>query len=233
MASRLHSYTIKRTLRIVATVVGSLALVSAIAFAFVRVFSISRVEVDGQGMSIELDKAKLGENLLFVPTDRLRHDLLAAYPLLGAVRFEKQYPGTLIIHLIKRQPFALLVSRGATYALDASGVVLDNAVSTGAYPILEFDVGSLAIGSIVPDPRVKASLAFLQALHGVLPIARLGTRDTSSILAVMEHTNIFLPQTGDLRAKADTLQTIIEGFRIKGTLPTVIDLRFQKPIVTN
>ncbi len=61
----------------------------------------------------------------------------------------------------------------------------------------------------------------------------ISEKDSASILATMGHTNIFLPQKGDLKVKAGTLQTIVMGFRIKGTLPTVIDLRFEKPIVTN
>jgi cell division septal protein FtsQ len=233
MASRLYAYTLRRTLRVVGIVIAVLLLVAGAVFGFVRLFSIRQIEVDGNGLSIELDRTKLGDNLLFIPTDRLTRDLLNNYPFLSDVRFEKRLPGTLIIHLVKRQPFAILETKSARYELDTSGTVLDNAKSTAGYPLLRFDEGPLAIGSRVVDPKVLGSLAFLEALKGAIQIESMGEKDSASVYAIMGKTNIFLPQTTDMRAKADTLQTIIEGFRIKGTLPTVIDLRFEKPIVTN
>ncbi len=233
MASRLHSYTLRRTLRVIGVVILSLVAVIALGFVFVEGLSITRVEVDGQGMTIELDKSKLGGNLLLIPTARLTQELLSEYPLLSSVRFEKRFPGTLIIHLTKRQPFAVLSSDNISYIVDREGVVLGNAAGDATYPVMQFDVGPVVIGGKLTDTNVQSSLAILGALYGVVPISRLSSHDSTSIQAVMGNTNIFFPQTGDMKAKADTLQTIVEGFRIKGTLPTVIDLRFDKPIVTN
>jgi len=231
--SRLHSYTLRRIIYRIGIVLVSLVVIAAIGLLFVRLFSIDRIEVDGDGVSIELDKEKLGNNLLLVPADRLTKDLLSAYPLLSSVRFEKRLPGTLGIHLTKRQPFVLIVTDRGMYVLDKEGVVLDNAASKDGYPVFRFDVGSLSIGSRVVDTRVSSSLAFLNAMPDASVISLVREKDSASILAIMGNTNIVFPQTGDVRVKADTLQTIIEGFRIRGTLPAVIDLRFDKPIVTN
>ncbi len=233
MASRLYSYTIRKVLRITGFVLLSFAVAGAAGLLFVRAFSIRQVEVDGDGMTIELDRSKLGENLWLIPTDRLTRELVADYPLLSTVRFEKRFPGTLIIHLVKRKPIANIVSGGVSYAVDADGYILGNATSLTAYPVLQFDIGLYAIGSKAADDRVHACLAFLKELNGALAIQRMTNGSGTSIRAIMGNTDILLPQHGDIRRKADTLQTIVEGFRIKGTLPAVIDLRFEKPIVTN
>lgn len=233
MASRLHNYAFKRVLKIIGIVILSLVSVFGMGLLFVRLFSLERVEVDGSGVTIEIDKAKLGENLLVVPVDRLTKELLESYPLLSSVRFEKRLPGTLIIHLSKRQPSLYITTAGNTYALDLDGVVLDNATNTNGFPLMIFDVGPLSIGSRISDVRVVSTLTFLKKLSGSLGISRINERDSASIQAMMGNTVIILPQKGDMGAKADTLQTIVEGFRIKGILPTVIDLRFEKPIITN
>ncbi len=221
-------------LRVVGLVILSLAVTAALVYGFVRATVVRQIVVDGQGMLIELDRSKIGENLLFLQTDRLTHDLLSAYPVLASVRFEKKYPGTLIIHLVRRQPVAMIRSHGGTYLVDADGIILDNAGPQTALPLMSMDISVPSIGSRVTNPEARAALTFINALHGSLPVTEMRDNPANaSIRAVMGNTDIFLPQMGDLGQKASTLQTIVEGFRIKGTLPTVIDLRFDKPIVTN
>ncbi|MEK7533214.1 MAG: hypothetical protein AAB542_02160 [Patescibacteria group bacterium] len=233
MASRLHAYTIKRAAKIAARVMVLFLCTVGLSLLVVRVFTIKDVVVDAPLMAIELDKSRFGKNLLFLPTEKLRADLLNNYSLLSEVRFEKQYPGTLVVHLIRRNTFAVLRSQGIVYALDERGLVLGGVGDEAGYPVLEFRAGILAIGSEVTHPGVISGLAFLKRLGGSIPISRIFERDSLSIQAVSGHTNIFLPQIGDISGKADTLQTIVEGFRIKGALPTVIDLRHEKPIITN
>ena len=233
MASRLHVYTIRRMFRIAAGVAGIVLLAALFALLVVRVFTIKDVIVDAPLMSIELDKTKIGKNLLFLPTEKLRADLLNNYPLLADVRFEKRYPDTLVVHLVRRNVFAVLQSEGNVYALDEHGLVLGGVSDAQGYPTLEFRAGILAIGSTLRHPGVLSALTFLKELNGSPPVSKIFERDSLAIQAISGHTNIFLPQIGDMSAKADTLQTIIEGFRIKGTLPTVIDLRHEKPVITN
>lgn len=234
MTSRLHAYTIKRLMRIVVSVLLLIAFTGLLSWLTVRAFTIQNIVVDAPLMSIELDKKRFGKNLLFLPTAKLREELLKNYSLLSDVRFEKKYPGTLIVHLIRRETFAVLVSEGVSYAIDDRGLVLGGTESNETrYPVLTFRCGALAIGSTVPCQGVRASLTFLHNLEVSEYPTRMQEKDSLSIHAIRGDTNIFLPQTGDLGAKADTLQTITEGFRIKGTLPTVIDLRFEKPIITN
>jgi len=231
--SRIHTYMVKRNLRIAGSVTLLLIGALLISLLVVRTFTIQNIVVDAPGMTIELDNNRFGKNLLFLPIDTFRHELLATYPLLSDARFEKKFPGTLVVHLVRRAAFAHLRLKETIYAVDVNGLVLGIDTDVNGYPLLEFDVGTVSIGNTISDGRVRASLSFLAHLSPALPVSEIKERDSTSLLARMGNTNIFLPQTGDLGGKADTLQIITEGFRIKGALPAVIDLRFAKPIVTN
>lgn len=233
MSSRLHTYTLKRSLRFIGGVVLLLAITLLISWVVIHTFTIKDVIVDATGMTIQLDKEKFGKNLLFLPVSTLRMELLSTYPLLGDVQFERKFPSTLIVRLKRRTTYALLQSEGNVYAVDAYGLVLGSTKYTQMYPTLIFDVGILSIGSRVKDNRVEASLSFLRKMESHALIQSIHVRDGQSIQAKLGNSNIFLPHIGDLSAKADTLQIIMEGFRMKGTLPAVIDLRHDKPIITN
>ena len=137
-----------------------------------------------------------------------------------------------MVHVALRQTYAYLFSQSHQYAVDREGVVLAETDKNDTLPKLSFDVGIRSIGSKIVDKRVLEVLRFLNALPEGISIESVTEKDSASIQATMGHTNIFLPQNSDLKVKAGTLQTIVMGFRIKGTLPTVIDLRFDKPIVT-
>lgn len=233
MASRLHAYTVRRTLRIMGVIVLIILLAVLFGFLIARAFELKRVEVEGAGIAVSVNRDKLGQSLLFLQTARVREELLENYPLLFSVRFEKKFPDTLIIHLIKRQPYVILVSRGIQYPLDRDGYVLDAVPRESGYPVFFLDTPPLSVGSPVKEEKVRTGLTFLTALSGSVPVSTIREVDGAYLAARSGNTNIFLPQKGDIRGKAATLQTIIEGFRIKGNLPSVIDLRFDKPVVTN
>ena len=226
------SYQIKRSLRTVASIVIVLLAAVGLGWGVNKFFTLQNIEVIGSGIQIELDKNALSHNLLFFPAKQLEQQILRDYPLLSAVSIEKRFPATLIIRVTQRKAIARLLTNGQTYVLDETGVVLGNAPFDAPLPTLQFDLGTLAIGSQVSDHRVELSLLLVSRVKDVLTIDTVFEKDSSTLQAKAGSTSIFLPQNGDIGTKAATLQTIIEGFRIKGTLPTVIDLRFEKPIIT-
>lgn len=226
-----HAHIIKRAARIMCSVIALLLFVTLGAWMIHDVFVLKQIEVVGDPVDIQVDKERLGKNMIFLQTKQLAHDLLGAYPLLDTVTFSKSYPSTLVVRVTLRKPFVVLSTQSLHYELDREGVVLGNDTQKQRMPTLFFDVPPLSIGSRVRDARVVASLQLL-SLVSDLPIEEIRQKDSAAILATSGHTNIFIPQSADMRRQAATLQTIVTGFRIKGTLPTVIDLRFDKPIVT-
>ncbi|OGG34522.1 hypothetical protein A2363_04995 [Candidatus Gottesmanbacteria bacterium RIFOXYB1_FULL_47_11] len=197
-----------------------------------KLFALTSILVIGENIQITVDLKKLPKTLLFFPSEKIRSDLLAANPILGDITFEKKYPHTLVINPVMRSAYAILITPSRQVFVDDQGVVLGDTPGTPpGLPTIRVDAPNIRIGQKIADPRIVAALSFLRGTRGVLPVG-LVEEQSGSLHAVSATLDIFFTQDAIEQTLA-TLQTLIAGFRIKGTLPKVIDLRFDKPVITN
>jgi hypothetical protein len=110
-------------------------------------------------------------------------------------------------------------------------VLEDSDTSIPDLPHLVIPLTAVRIGETINDPRVAAAIAFVKGTRDFLPVQTITIEDESSLRAKSNTMDILFPQDGSSATILATLQTLLAGFRIKGTLPTFIDLRFNKPIV--
>lgn len=195
-------------------------------------FTIRNVEVVGEGISVSVDEERFVKNLLLFPTDALRSQLLRDYPLLADVEIRKKYPDTIVIVAHPREPLAMIISEGRAYLAGNDAVVLGLAEGGENLPRGYFPVRTYATGESIAEAPARAFVAFLAAFLEHVQVSEAVPLDGSSIRIKFSQVNIYVTQDSNMDEKASTLQTLLAGFRIKGTLPAVIDLRFDKPIVT-
>lgn len=182
-------------------------------------------------MQIVIDEKKMSKNLLFFPSGRARKELLADNILLSDVQFQKKYPHTLVIVPLLRPAFVRLRSGDRVVLVDRTGVVLMDGDQGLALPIIQFSLPFVRVGETITDKRVQMSLAVLDGLQKAFTIISITEFDGPSLFVKTDKTDIFIPQESDVVGILATLQTLITGFRIKGTLPAVVDLRFDKPVI--
>lgn len=195
-------------------------------------FSIEHVEIIGQGVNIAIDENKLPKNLLFFPTESVAGSILTENTLIEQVQIEKKYPHTLVIHISPRTPFANILQNDAYIQVDRTGFVLGASEGMAPLPVISFPVRSVIIGTRITDEKFMHALAFLEKTKEFISFDHVDEYDSASFRATMGQTDIIIPQLGEPDRITTTLQTLLAGFRIKGTLPKTIDLRFDKPIVT-
>lgn len=194
-------------------------------------FTIRSIEVVGENAIVQIDEQKIGRNLLFFPSEQLHTRVLADNPWLSDVRFEKRFPGTLRIVPTRRQPIAVLVSGDRTVLVDKEGMVVGDGDGGSDLPRLRFPPMPLRVGEIIGNDDIHLALALTEGLAGDIAIRTI-TRDAGGYLRAQTDTlNIIIAQDQAASDTLATLQTLLTGFRIKGTLPTVVDLRFDKPVV--
>lgn len=228
--------SVRPYLRRFGKIIITILLIAVISFAGVlgarTAFKIRSIEVVGSGISIVLDRNKFPDNLLFFPVAKMREELLTDNQLLEDIQFTKRYPDTLIIKPILRKPIAVLELPDRSLLLARTGAVVGVSGTAGDLPVIAIDSTGFSIGSIVNEPRILTALSFIDVVGRFLVIDRITSNDELSIRAKTKETDIIVTQNSDMATIAATLQTMMTGFRIKGTLPHTIDLRFRKPVVT-
>jgi len=207
-------------------------LTAVILYTIMYGFEVKRIEFLGEGMNAQINEQLITGNIIFFPSEKIRQELLRTYPILQDVLIKKKFPHTIIVEPILRRPFALLVTEKASYAIDEKGTVIAVAANELSVPELHIDLASVRVGTTLEDQKVKAALLFLKNVSSFAPVSMIKTNeDGLSLRAVSGQTEILFTQEADIETLIATLQTIITGVRIKGTMPKTIDLRFTKPVI--
>jgi cell division septal protein FtsQ len=196
----------------------------------INVFRVKHIEVTGDPVQVEINQSLFVNNILFFPAESTIRELKLANPLIKNVEIRKKFPSTLEFVIYKRIPIARLVTDGITVGIDEENVITDT-VYTTQLPSITISIPLARIGATVKDLMVVQAVALINKTKSVIRWSSIEPYETQSIRARTGQTDILITQTGDLSQIVDTLQTLMEGFRIKGTIPKSIDLRFGKPIV--
>lgn len=195
-------------------------------------FRLETIEVIGTGAVFSANTEKLSTNVLFFPTKTLEDDLRTQYPLFQSVRVFKKFPHTIGIAYTLRNPKGYVQSLGHTYGVDDDGIILGEYLPPFVHPVMMFDIGIQSIGVRVTDARVRAAQEFLLALDSTLEVSFVKEYSSNAFEARIDSLRILVPVEGNMEEKARALLFLTNGFRIKGVLPSIVDLRFSKPIIT-
>jgi hypothetical protein len=195
-------------------------------------FTIRSIEVVGENIEVRIDESKISKNLLFFPAESLRTQVLSDNQWLKDVRFEKRFPRTLRIVPILRDPMVIVQSSDRVVLVDRDGIVLTEGDQGLLLPRIVFSGLHMRIGQKLTDERVQLVLTFIDATKEDVTFRRIVYEENAYFRAIAEKVNILIAQDKSVSETVSTLQMLFAGFRIKGTLPSVVDLRFDKPVVT-
>jgi cell division septal protein FtsQ len=228
-----NASTVRRKFgRIIALVVLILSIVYILYIFCMQFFALRNIEVVGDGIQVAIDQTKLEHNLLFIRPEKLKADILTNNNQIENIQITKKYPDTLSITVSLRKASARVTTSTRTAIIDSRGVMLGFARSdSGSLPMLDFGVPDVPDGTTFTDTRVLSGIAIIRDISSIAPITSMYLADTSSIRAIYGKTSIFFPLNTEYSALATTLQTLIARFRMKGSMPASIDLRFDKPVI--
>lgn len=193
-------------------------------------FTVKHIEVVGDPVQLEIKESLFVNNLLFFQAESVVQKLKLDNPLVKSVEIKKKFPSTLIFVIYKRIPIAEIITSGIRFGIDEDAVITET-VSTSKLPTIVADVPLARVGRAVKHPMIIQAIALMNKTKSFMQWSHIESFETQSIRARSGQTDILITQTGDLSYVCDTLQTLMEGFRIKGTMPKSIDLRFSKPVV--
>jgi cell division septal protein FtsQ len=207
------------------------AVLFLLCYVVLSLFTIQTVTIEGVPAHVSIDTYSFPNNLLFFPSEQVRKELLTSYPQFSDVTLIKKYPSTLIIHFTPRIPIARLMTDSRSLAIDSNGLVLgdstDEKLPALYVSTLELHTGQQAVGQ-----SITTSLAFLSVMGQDGHIETIRMAEQNTLLVKTAEMIILLDQNSNGSQRAHTLQDLLSGFRIRGTRPKVVDLRFEKPVIS-
>lgn len=197
-----------------------------------RGFKIENIEVRNYPAEVIFNREKVTDNLIFFPAEKVRAEILRTNPGLADIQILKKFPRTLVFILVPRSNMARLSSGGSVYMLDRDGVVLGEALGSNSTPLVISESNKrYIVGEQVATTETRSAVSLIAELsdYGLPDMSFIASN--SAINGRHESGEILFPIVTDYAQIAATLQSLWVGFRIKGTLPKFIDLRFRQPVV--
>lgn len=211
----------------------SISLFGGLIYFFkigINIFQVKHILVSGDPVQLEINQSIFVNNILFFPTESVIRQLKLDNPLVKTVEIRKKFPQTLEFVIYKRTPIAEIVTDGIHLGIDEECVITEAALNN-FLPVITITIPLARIGATVKHPMVVQAVALINKTKSSIQWSSIVSYETQSIRARFGQTDILITQTSDLQQVRDTLQTLMDGFRIKGTIPKSIDFRFGKPIV--
>lgn len=228
----MHNKALARKFGPLFIIVGITAISSVgVYFGSDYLFALENIEVAGDGLGVAVNEEKIPNNLLFFPAEKVKEEILRDNPILGSLELKKKFPHTLIIVAMRREPIAKITLEPVVGLIDREGYIVGIDDGTASLPLITLDPLRVSVGQQIREESVRAALALIAALPPHYVMRKITRFDRLSIMGETEILNIIVPQNIDAPTISTTLQTILGSFKIKGTMPTRIDLRFDKPFI--
>ncbi len=195
-------------------------------------FSLEQVQVVAEHVQIEINPAYLGQNLLTLQEKDLEQSIAGSYPQIEHVRVSKIYPHTLRIELMESPAVARFRTPAQELYISGGGILYAKGTGSSQLPLISSSSPDVyADGATVKEPWMLFIVTVLKNLQGYVQVAEVQKNEDDSVALRFDNTSILLRSTDDPKVVTDTLQALISSFRIKGSMPIRVDLRFEKPVV--
>lgn len=174
-----------------------------------------------------------GKNLILLDNKSLIDFLLKNNPNINKIYINKSIPNTLMIQIIPRIPIAIVSNDRISMYVDEEGIYLTDLSDLGLLPKIE--IANIPIYSDrKADWRVIKALLILKYFdNGNIDIQKVVIDDNNNMYTfrLLNDIQVLVPYNADASKLAASLQVIISRFRIEGKTISLIDFRYDKPIV--
>lgn len=204
-------------------------------FSQTKVFKVKRIIINDK-VNLKFRNSLIGRSIFKVKLDEVYKDINAQHPEYKSIHVHKEFPDTLRISLVKRDPVAQIVHAGY-YPIDKAGVITSDASLSPLPGLIPIEITDYTLlirrGSRINDERFKLALRFIQSLEnsGYLKDLRpelINPTNPEAFYFVIKGVRIMIGST-DLSNKLKVLNDILRE-QVKGDFSSMeyIDLRYEK-----
>lgn len=186
------------------------------------------------------------QNLLTLNSSKIKRELIDLDPLFGQITISKHLPSSLSIIIIRQFPVAqlVLVETDQLDSLISSDSASLSAELTGS--VFNLDRSGKTYQPHVPPPPTLPVI-YTSSLDSSIWVAQLvdalqqhyvsyqslaWVNQQLAVIQLSSVTTAWLDPQKNLTIQVASLQYILRGSKIDEEIPTKIDLRFDKPILT-
>lgn len=199
-------------------------------------FSIKKVRVSGSEhvSEKEIDRARLAlldKNIFRAPLEQVR-DRLQSNPWVKEVKFDKDYPHTILIKIIERKPFVQVSDGINYYTVSEDGMVLEELTEpVNLIQVVDLPISKPATGEVINAPEFKDTVTILNSLPENIRknVLVVSAPSSDRIIFYIGGTEVIYGLAEHIEEKNTVLQEILSR---EGTSAISIDIRLPtNPIV--
>ncbi len=239
------------------TVSGAISL---FLFLRSDIFQINKVELTGKipncatEEGIKLTTEAVGRSIIFFNTSASKDGILKKFYCIADIKLSKIYPVTLKVAIFERIPIvaaarsqslpeiaaattsattsAVLASPSAFFAVDIAGVIFENLSQNTNLPKLYLSE-NLTLGAKITDFAILWVLEFLEksADYNLSFLEFTKTQEEVLLGRTKDGVQLIMSAKTDPGKTAASLQAILREAKIEGAKFSILDLRFEKPIL--
>lgn len=183
----------------------------------------------------KINSFALGKNLISLSPQDISQQIKNEFSEIEEVEIKKELPNRLIINLTKRKAIAVIEMKNEYWQVDYRGIILTRRHELSDLPLIVSDeVAISSDGEKIESPQVLASLDCLyKLLFKNLEPYRMEIQNPQTLIIYLRTGSVVLYSfKNDWQLQVDSLQLILERAKIEGKQIKVIDLRFDKPVIT-
>ena len=179
------------------------------------------------------------KNLVLLNTKKLSISLKALNPSTTKVEINKRFPNSVSIKYELKEPIAYLkVNDGYFYLSENSKILYKTKQFQQTGSIIEmhyyqsFDYLTNPVGSSLDFLDINYSLSFLRKVKGLGFEAKSIDIDNPSMIRLnLNDATVIITVEKDIDSQLNNLERIIKQFKVEGNSFSLLDLRFDKPII--
>ncbi len=173
------------------------------------------------------------QNLLNIQTEKIIQYLQRQNPSLNPISISKKFPDSLVVEAKSRMALAKFANTAQNMYIDQSGIIFESEENLSGLPVIVSAYLSKSANQKA-DWRVVKAIDFIQqANKQSINVDQIMLDDSAGMFSAIltDGINVLISYNADIQAKVSSLQLIIVRFRIEGKNISIVDFRFDKPIV--
>ncbi len=175
-----------------------------------------------------------GISLFKVHPNKIQDRLLTTFLGIKSVRVRKLFPNTLDVHIAERSPLVIVcASNKRCYLVSQDGYVLGEVASTSSeFPSIQY-AGDVLVGQFLSESFLDTYAKLLSQLaESSVHVNELNFYDSYAEFYTDRGVRVLLPFDKPLDHVLHTLETLLQILDHENKHPLVIDLRYDKVVVS-